>query len=194
MRVGLFWRVLPFYVCVGLVFAIPLMQRQAAALQAKQQASLAQTRLDAAARRERTPLISGTPTRILIPTVGIDLKVVPGNYVASQATWTVSDTLANYALNSATLNNKAGKTLIYAHANKRVFGPTADLKTGDKVYVFSDNGHVFEYVFVSKVVVQPTEVEVLESLEGKPGLVLLSCDGSWYQNRRLMYLHLVRAT
>jgi LPXTG-site transpeptidase (sortase) family protein len=170
------------------------MQRQAAALQAKQQASLAQTRLDAAARRERTPLISGTPTRILIPTVGIDLKVVPGNYVASQATWTVSDTLANYALNSATLNNKAGKTLIYAHANKRVFGPTADLKTGDKVYVFSDNGHVFEYVFVSKVVVQPTEVEVLESLEGKPGLVLLSCDGSWYQNRRLMYLHLVRAT
>ncbi len=185
---------LPFYACIGLIFAVPVMQRQALASQADKQAQVAEARLASSREKGRTPLLNGKPARIVIPRLGIDLGVVPGAYMASQASWTVSGSQANYALNSAELNNRADKTLIYGHANSKVFSQTINLEQGDTVYAFTDNGHVFEYRYVSKTVVKPSQVEVLDSLNGKPGLVLMSCEGAWYQDRRLMYFDLVRAT
>lgn len=194
MRIRLFWRVMPFYICIGLLFAVPVLQRHALALQAARQARVAETHLAAASRQHQPPLISGNPVRIVIGSLGIDLGIVPGSYVSDQAGWTVSGSQANYATNSALLNNQTNKTLIYGHANNRVFTPTVGLKPGDTAYVFADNGRVFEYMFTGSTVVKPTDVAVLDSLRGKPGLVLMSCDGSWYQNRRLMYFDLVRAS
>lgn len=192
MKLGLFWQVLPFYLCIGLIFVIPYMRQQATAVHAEAYVQMAQSRL--AAPPQQPVLLSGKPVRIVVPKLGIDLAVVPGGYLANQATWTVSDSQANYAVNSTALNNHADKTLIYGHSNNRVFSQTVKFTPGDIVYVFADNDHVFEYVYVSKTVVKPSQTEILDSLQGAPGLVLISCDGTWNQNRRVMYFNLVRAS
>lgn len=192
MRIRLFWRVMPFYICIGLFFALPLAQQRTAASQARDEAGLAEEHLRST--KDHVELISGTPVRIVLPRFGIDLKIVTGNYVVSKGTWTVSDNYANYAIETTSLNNNAGKTLIYGHANSKIFSKTIDLVPGDVVYVYSGNNHVFKYEYKSKTVVEPTNVEILNELNGRPGLVIMSCDGVFYQNRRLMYFDLVSAT
>lgn len=137
--------------------------------------------------------ISGIPTRLVIPRLGIDLKVIEGFYDASTAQWSVSNTDANYAINTPEVNSTNDKTLIYGHWTPQVFGPTKYLRTGDTAYVYTANGHLLKYSFTESMVVMPTDISMFKKLEGEPGMVLLTCQGTWGQERRLMFFKLEQA-
>src|SRR5688572_4317576 len=94
--------------------------------------------------------IAGKPSRILLPRQGIDLPVVDGQYNFTSAAWSVSKTTANYASNTAEINNRQDKTLIYGHWTPAVFGPTKDLKPGDIAYVYTANNHILVYRYKYK--------------------------------------------
>lgn len=192
MRISLFWRVLPFYIVTGTLFAVPTLQRHVAAEQAIHASQIAQAKLSKHAPATR--VLRGTPVKLLIPSLEIELNVVPGQYIGDSGVWTVSDVAANYVQSSAQLNTEADKTFIYGHATRQVFGKTVELKPGDIVYVYDAQGDVFEYAFTSSRIVAPTDVGVLDDIKGKPGLILMSCDGFYYQDRRLMYFDLVGAS
>lgn len=137
--------------------------------------------------------VAGEPSRILLPRLGIDLPVAAGQYNFTSAAWSVTNHTANYAQNTAETNNQHDKTLIYGHWTPSVFGPTKNLKPGDVAYVITDNGHILKYQYISKKVVAPTDVAIFNEFKGKPGLVLMTCQGSWAQERRLMFFSLKAA-
>src|SRR5438105_14860734 len=56
------------------------------------------------------PTISGTPIHISVPSVGIDVKVIPGYYYPKSDSWTLSSTNAQYAVMTEPANNKSGLT------------------------------------------------------------------------------------
>ena len=133
---------------------------------------------------------SGKPTRLLIPSVAIDLAVADG-YVQENGEWVLSNDKAHYALLTPLVNNKAGNTVIYGHNTKSVFKPTSAIKVGDELTIKTDNKLWFRYRYNSDANVDPTDVGVLSGRSDKPRATLITCSGLFYQNRRLMTFELV---
>lgn len=128
--------------------------------------------------------ISGIPTKIELPSVGIYLSVLPGYYDSKTKTWTLSLTNAHYAAVSAPANNQSGLTFIYGHNRSGVFSNLAKINPGDQAKITTDNQHVFIYTYRSNTTVAPTDTSLF-NYSGKPILVVQTCSGEFFQNRQL---------
>jgi len=135
---------------------------------------------------QKPEAITGKPSRILIPSLSLDLAVADGSYNPDTKAWTLSNDKAHYALPSVQPNNDAGNTLIYGHAQKQVFAGLTGLKPGDQATVTTDNGYRFTYTYTATEAVKPTNVDIF-AYAGSPRLTLQTCSGSWWQNRQFYY-------
>jgi len=142
--------------------------------------------------RDTNPLMEGTPTHITIPSVNIDLEIIPGYYTPSNKSWTLTRDKAQWGTMTAKANNKEGSTFIYAHNRVGVFHTLPKIQLGAEVIINTDNNHLFTYKFVNSTVTSPSDTSLF-SYEGKPVLVLQTCTGLWYQDRQLFMFDLVRA-
>lgn len=135
----------------------------------------------------------GKPVRIVIPASGIDLPVDEGYYDASTSAWTLSGYRAQFAMASIVANTASGDTLIYGHNNNYVFGAlrhnTPD--PGAEAYVYTDNGHIFLYNFVSTESLTPDDVDGLYYI-GPPRLTILTCTGALNEWRTLYHFNFER--
>lgn len=193
MRINLFWRTLPAYLVVVMLFAVPVYQQHVARERARATGVALARKVAVVHTVYTAPKLSGVPVRIVIPKVSVDVAVVPGVYDNNAVAWSVAANYANYASNTAAANNSGGKTFIYGHWTTAVFGNTKDLAAGDIAYVTTDNNHVITYVYQSNNVIKPTDTTWLSDMGGRPGLVLMTCQGLWAQDRRLMFFDLEQA-
>lgn len=138
------------------------------------------------------PAISGRPVRITVPSLGIDLKVIPGHYYPANQSWTLSLNNAQWGTMTAPANDKQGLTFIYAHYRKGVFLDLPRIERGAHVFITTDNGHQFTYIYRRSIVTSPGDTSLF-TYHGKPLLVLQTCTGLWYQNRQLFMLDLEKA-
>lgn len=134
--------------------------------------------------------VTGMPTRISIPSLGINLAVVPGYYDASSGSWTLTTDKAQFATPTAQPNNAGGNTFIYGHARNNIFGALPKIKAGATAVVTTANGHQFYYRLSSTRVVNPTDSGQVFNYQGKPVLTLQTCVGLLYQNRELLTFNL----
>jgi len=185
------WRLLPLAIAAA-VLCVPIVQSVLRHHEVSQAAQAAEIKLS---QKPAASSIQGTPARILVPRLSVDLPVVPQAYSAVTKTWPVATSQANYALNTALINNSSGESLIYGHDTRSVFGPLTDLKPNDLVYVYTDNGHVFKYAYQSAQDVTPTKLSIFNDMAKAPaGLKLITCSGAYFQYRHLMSLKLVEAS
>lgn len=188
------WRVLLLYAVMISVFAWPVILHNNIdkKVRAESLATISRMNTETTGVEEKVNAhISGKPVRIVISSLGIDLSVVPGNYDASNKTWQVSNTAANYATNTKPANNDSGATLIYGHATNIIFGKLKNLQDTDKVLVYTDTNYIFSYSKQSSSVIIPTDTTLFTNINSeKPTLQLLTCDGYWSQNRLLINLGL----
>jgi LPXTG-site transpeptidase (sortase) family protein len=106
----------------------------------------------------------------------------------------VAEGAANYASETAPNNTTKGQTFIFGHNNRSVFGPLLNLKTGDEVYVYTTNGHVFKYSYDGAQDVSPRQVKLISDMAKAPaGLVMMTCDGPYFQYRHLMSFKIIQA-
>lgn len=194
MKNKLFWRALPIQLVVVVLLLLPFWQQHAAVSNAIDVGKQAQARLVASRPLPEQPQIDGKPVRVVLPRLGIDVAVVEGVYDQTKQSWSVASLSGNYAPTTAKANNARDTTLIYGHWSPRVFGPTKDLAISDVLYVYTDNGHLFQYSYSGKDTLKATDTQIFDQLTGEPGLALLTCEGSWAQNRRIMFFSLVAAT
>jgi len=131
-----------------------------------------------------TPVITGHPNHISIPSVSIDLPVINGYYDTKSGEWTLTDDKAQFATPTAEPNNIAGNTFIYGHALTVVFGRLTLIKPGAEVFITTENGYTFRYKFVETYATSPTDTSVLR-YQGPPVLTLQTCSGSFWQNRQM---------
>lgn len=183
-------RLIPIYAALALML-VPLGQQIAANWQVQMHAEAAQHQLPAVATLPKT--VSGLPVRIVVPAADIDLPVVKGAYSKSANAWSVAPTVANYAANTAPINNKKGQTLIYGHNNSHVFGPLLNLKPGDIAYVYTDSKHIFEYRYTGFADISPSSTDIFQQMSAAaPGLKLITCDGAYFQFRHFMNFALIK--
>lgn len=135
------------------------------------------------------PPITGTPTRVQVPSVGIDTGVQPGSYDTQSNTWTIDTSSAFYATVTVPVNNTNGTTLIYGHAGWGIFENLPKVSEGAQAFVYASDGTVFVYDFVSNRQVSPSDVSFLTS-DGPPQLVLQTCSGAFDSYRTLITFRL----
>jgi LPXTG-site transpeptidase (sortase) family protein len=190
MRISLYIKLLPLYIGLAALVASPFYLSYKHTQQVEAAARSAQVQL---AKKQAPSKIFGKPIRIILPELSIDLPVVTGYYISADKGWYVSPVAANYAVNTYPSNNSNGTTLIYGHALVYVFGRTANIKPDYTALVYTDNGHIFKYTYKSEISVDPTDTEIFSDLATqKPVLKLMTCGGSWSQNRRIMTFSLVK--
>lgn len=138
----------------------------------------------------QTPdVVQGVPVRVQVDSARINLPVITGSYNQKTGQWTLTNTSAQYADRSLPANNKAGTTLIYAHAEQNLFGRLSQLSPNSTAYVYTDNGYKFTYTLTTTEAVSPRQTSVITS-EGAPQLLLQTCSGTFSQNRQLYYFKL----
>ena len=185
------WRLLPL-VAAAVILAAPFALSYLNKHQALSEAGVADEKLQ---NEEVVSKIEGTPNRVLIPSLAIDLPVVSQSYSPITKTWPVASGLANHATESALVNNFKGEALIYGHNSRKVFGPILKMKPGEVVYVYTDNGHIFKYEYISSRDVTPAKTEIIsEMAKASAGLKLITCDGPNFEYRHLMSFSLLQAT
>jgi LPXTG-site transpeptidase (sortase) family protein len=134
---------------------------------------------------------SGEPTRIQIPDLNIDLKVIDGYYNKSTKAWTLTKDKVQYATITPQPNNKQGNTFLYGHNRVGVFNTLNKIKVGDEAIITTGNGHTFTYKFRTAYETNPND-DTLFQYQGAPILTVQTCSGLWYQNRQLFTFDLVR--
>ncbi len=193
LRRHVWWRVLIVYCLMAVLFSVPIKLRLIRDQQTKAHALAAQQIFEEAPKPPKKVVISGQPVRIVFPTLGVDLPIEPGAYDPSTQQWNVSLTGANFATNTQPVNNDKGATLIYGHYYQRIFGKTKNLIKGDRVLVYTDNNHTISYIFDGSVLLNPNDTALFSKLDGIPRLMVMTCEGVWAENRRLMTFQLERA-
>lgn len=133
--------------------------------------------------------IVGTPVRVTVPSVGIDINVRPGVYDAQYGTWNVDDSSAFHATMTVPANNANGTTLIYGHAIWGVFGTLPSTAAGAEAFVYTREGYTFQYAFQSSKQVVPTDVSDLTTT-GEPRLLMQTCSGPFDAYRTLVAFEL----
>lgn len=127
----------------------------------------------------------GKPVRIIVPSQGIDLSVIEGDFNPKNGEWTLTKDKAQYAVMSSVANNQGGNTFIYGHDIPQVFRNLVNLKPGDIAIVYTENNVAFTYKFRSEIIVPPTDTTIF-TYTGAPILTLQTCSGYWSESRRLM--------
>jgi LPXTG-site transpeptidase (sortase) family protein len=129
---------------------------------------------------------SELPKQLIIPRLGMNLSVVPGQYNPATKTWTLTDDKVQFADITSLPNDRSGNTLLYGHNTAKVLAPTDHMMEGDIAQVTTVSGQTFTYAFSSGRLVDPSDTSVLKETDAKPQLTLLTCDGLWDEKRRLM--------
>lgn len=135
--------------------------------------------------------VSGIPTEISVPSVGVKLTVEPGAYNKSTDSWTLSGYNAHFATITRPANDGGGNTFIYGHNNRHVFGPMKAIIPGAEARITTDVGNTFYYSLVSSRTVDPSDVSVF-TYTGAPILTIQTCTGIWHERRELYTFKLER--
>lgn len=131
----------------------------------------------------------GLPTRVVVPSVGIDLPVKMGTYDPSTQEWTVDTQSAFYADRSVPINDNNGSTLIYGHAQYGLFSRLPEITDGATAEIYTDTGKVFSYTFQSSRQVTPDDTSIFTTA-GAPILTLQTCSGPFDTYRTLVSFNL----
>lgn len=185
-RIPLSLKVVSLYLLIGIplyafVFAAPAPTAIATNDYLSELAAIEQTRVT-------TPeTITGSPVRLVIPRLGVDLPIEDGVYDPATDSWTLSRTAVHYALITAPPNTTSGNTLIYGHNNRRILGATRNIQPGDVLQIITKENQTFSYAYTSDIKVDPSNTSIFgETSTDKPRLTLLTCDGLFNEQRRLM--------
>ncbi|MDB5181134.1 MAG: hypothetical protein JWO54_897 [Candidatus Saccharibacteria bacterium] len=134
-----------------------------------------------------TEAISGTPVRVTVSRLNIDLPVENGSYDEKTGKWTLGNNTAYYATVSDLPSNQTGSIFIYGHNNKSAFAGLSHIAVGDVVTLRLGNTHTISYSFSHDERVTPEATNVLFETSEQPRLVIMTCEGIFSNVRRIMY-------
>lgn len=133
----------------------------------------------------------GVPVSIRIESVGIDLEVKEGIYDYEERVWTITNGYAYWANLSDSIFQKNSNTVIYAHNQKNEFGKLKNINIGDKIVVTTDSGNTLVFEYFSDNIVDPNNSSVIFEEVDVSRLVLITCNGVFSEDRRILYARLV---
>lgn len=173
-------------IVIGLILGLPsiLQNRQESNVPKVSAAAFTEASKVAAPQPNTPAYIEGTPVRLQIPSLGIDLPVISGYYNKATQKWTLTKDKVQYATITPLPNNARGNTFLYGHNRHEVFKNLSKIGLGAEAIITTSNGHTFTYTFRGALETTPTD-DSLFHYQGAPILTVQTCSGAFYQNRQL---------
>lgn len=127
--------------------------------------------------------IQGQPVELLIPSLNMDLPVIPGYYDSQAKIWTLTLSEVQYATITPPPNNVEGDTFLYGHYRQAVFARLHTIPSDAQAIVKTSNNHTFYYQLASIRTTNPGDDSVF-TYKGAPILTIQTCTGLFFQNRQ----------
>lgn len=137
--------------------------------------------------------IEGQPSELLIPSLKIDISIIPGYYNSYNQTWTLTSNHVQYATITPPPNNEEGNTFLYGHDINPVFARLHNIPANAQAIIKTSNNHIFYYQLASIRTTDPLDDSVF-TYHGKPILTLQTCTGVFYQYREFFSFNLVEVS
>jgi len=137
--------------------------------------------------------ITGVPVQLEIPSLNINLPIIPGYYNQKTQTWTLTVNKVQYATITPGPNNVEGNTFLYGHARAAVFANLHNILPNSEAIVKTSNDHTFYYVLSSIRSTNPDDDSVF-TYSGPPELTIQTCTGLFWQNRQFFTFNLEKVT
>jgi len=184
-----------YAVLIGVVFIVVGMILLSSILKSQQNnqvvAPLSASTSVAKAHIIQSNYIQGMPSELILPSLNLDISVIPGVYNTRTKEWTLSLDKVQYAVMTPPPNNEEGNTFIYGHYRPGVFATLHAIQVGAPAVVKTTNGHSFYYQLASIRTTNPSDTSIF-SYQGKPIMTIQTCTGLFFQNRQLFTFNLVR--
>ncbi len=121
---------------------------------------------------------AGLPVRLTLPSLGLDLPVIPASVSANH--WPTTTQGVSYMVSSALPG--AGNSVFYGHNWPRILGTLSQAQVGQQLTITTSDGQVQNYRIQSVEVVKSSAVDILNPSE-LPRITLYTCAGIFDQNR-----------
>jgi hypothetical protein len=138
-----------------------------------------------------TNVITGMPDELLIPSLKMDIQIIPGYYNKATQTWNVTLDKVQYATITPEPNNVGGSTFLYGHYRPEVFAYLHTIKSSAQAIVKTTNGHTFTYQLSTIITTTPNDDTVF-TYQGPPVLTIQTCTGLFFQNRQFYTFKLMQ--
>jgi len=132
--------------------------------------------------QEASVQVGDRPTHISIPSIKIDLDVIPA--VIKNGVWDISYSNATF-LNSSKAPGENGNIVIYGHNKKLIFGNLPYLSIGQKIIVKTESGKTHEYQVYKKDFVAPSRIDLVSPTDHEE-LTLFTCWGLFDSQRAVI--------
>lgn len=114
------------------------------------------------------------PVKIEIPSLNISLPITVST-ISEKGIWEISEAGASF-LGSSGVPGSDTNTVIYGHNKKYLFGSLVSLKTGDKIFIQSEDGIQHQYIVEETKTVSPNEISVVLPTD-EERLTVYTCTG-----------------
>lgn len=131
--------------------------------------------------------LTQAPIRLQLPRQQIDLSILMGSFNKSLDDWYIDDKNAFFATLSSLPAQDTNTSIIYGHNTDAVLGKTISIQRGDSLLLTHSDGRITKWRFVSDKFVEPDDVKIFSRQSEVPTVVLLTCNGSNNERRRLMF-------
>jgi LPXTG-site transpeptidase (sortase) family protein len=131
----------------------------------------------------RADEIEGEPVELVIPSLKMDLPIIPGYYDAKAKIWTLTLSEVQYATITPEPNNIEGNTFLYGHYRQAVFARLHTIPANAQAIVKTSNDHTFYYQLSNIRNTNPGDDSVF-TYRGKPILTIQTCTGIFFQYRQ----------
>lgn len=111
------------------------------------------------------------PMRIIVPSVGIDQKVIESKIIDGE--WELSDRVANHLTTSSDPGGN-GNIIIYGHNHHSILGNLRYIKEGAQVTIIDIDSLLHTYTVVDTYEVDPDQVELIQPTKEEV-LTLYTC-------------------
>jgi sortase A len=122
---------------------------------------------------DEVPANTNIPVNITMPTIGINLHVIPAKVTGD--VWPTTDNGASYLLSSP-IPGETGNSVIYGHNWMSLFGKIVDLKKGDEIDIQLADKTVRKFRVINTTEVSPSDTQILAPTDNRV-LTLYTCSG-----------------
>jgi LPXTG-site transpeptidase (sortase) family protein len=181
--------ILALYLILGLIIAVPFVTKSMTKNQ--NSAKVAALSQELAHAKPTDEPFGEMATSLKIERLGIDVPVVDGEYNFTNQTWDLSGNKVHLGTMFDQINNTGGFSFMYGHNNRDVLGKTKQLIKNDIMAIFTTSGRTVYYAYDYDIEVKPDQYNTLTESRKPNYVALMTCNGLYDQNRRIMYFRYV---
>lgn len=133
----------------------------------------------------------GTPVKLRLQRLDMTLPIKPGKYYSGSQQWLLDRQHVFYLTPGEFPLSADAHPLFYGHNIPEVLRPLGGVAADELLEIRTTDSRVLLFRYISDQTVNPTEGNTLNEVHGDNTIAVLTCSGSRFEKRRILYFDYV---